>query len=144
MELDLQNIVITAVELCASAGVLLKVILSKAQGNQKRFDEIDKRLDAQYKFIRGAVVNAGIAVGWGDKAPFVEVVKAILLNLWLRENGNTRDRLVEVVAGMRGGMQLFNSILGEFCKEHAEPNDGFWNDIHYIHDKVKERTIGDV
>jgi hypothetical protein len=142
MDEKLAQIITMGIEAFASVIMTYFLIQRNIRKNSERFDKIDKRLDKQYQFIRGAVVNSGIAVGWANQAPFPEVVRAIVLNLWLHENGNTRDRLVDVVAGMKNGVSLFNSILNDFMQEHRnEPNEKFWADIKYVQDRVDERVI---
>jgi molecular chaperone DnaK (HSP70) len=84
----------------------------------KKLEEIEQRLDMQYRYIKDATITAGVSVAWGEKAPFVEVVKAILLNLKLGANGNTEERLKEVIMGMPNGLQLFRSIFNDFIKNN--------------------------
>jgi hypothetical protein len=129
MDDKLLQIITMGIEAFASVIMTYFLIQRNIRKNSERFDKIDRRLDAQDQFIRSAVVNAGIGVAWGEKAPFVEVVKSILLNLWLHENGNTEGRLKEVILGIPNGLKLFNSIKNEFLKENKDPNPEFYQAI---------------
>lgn len=84
-------------------------------------DELKKiigRLDVHYGYIKEAAIQAGNSVVWSDKgAPFVEVIKAGLLNIKLGANGNLKHRMVEVIVGFgKEGIPIYRSILNEFIK----------------------------
>jgi len=86
-----------------------------------RLDNIEKRLNSQYEFIRNAVIQSGIGIIWsGSKpVPFVEVVNAALLNISLGANGNQRKRLLSVIMEHgEHGVTDFTSLKEKFISEN--------------------------
>jgi hypothetical protein len=101
--------------------------------------KINNRLDIQYKYIREAAIQAGVSVVWsGAKAPFVEIIRAALLNIYLGENGNLRKRLVSVIMEEgKSGVSLYNSILNEFIKEKNNNLSPHFNKtIKWVEDQI--------
>jgi len=96
-----------------------------------RLDQIEKRLDSQYGFIKNAVIQSGIGIIWsGSKpVPFVEVVNAALLNISLGTNGNQRKQLLSVIMehGVHG-ITDFTSLKEKFIKENKERLDSYFYD----------------
>ncbi|MDR2923430.1 MAG: hypothetical protein LBU85_08840 [Treponema sp.] len=134
MDDKLAQIITMGIEAFASVVMTYFLIQRNIRKNSERFDRIDRRLDAQYEYIKEATIKAGISVAWGEKAPFDEVIEAILMNLHLGANGNTAGRLSNVIIGYPNGLQLFNSMYNRFIKEH-KVSDKFI-------ETVKEATKG--
>jgi len=120
----------------------LAAISSKIDGVEKRLDGIDDRLDgmnkqinSQYQLSRNAAIQAANGVVWGDKSPpFMEVIKAGLLNMMLHQNGNLIPRMKEVIIGFGDkGIQIYKSILNEFINNNTEKlDDHFYKCIEEI------------
>jgi hypothetical protein len=85
-----------------------------------RLEEIEKRLDAQYEFIRDAVLKSGVAILGGQGVPFVELVEAALMNIMLGANGNTRDKLLAAIMKESNGRIIYQSILSSFIRKHEK------------------------
>jgi len=102
-----------------------------------RLDEIEKRLDSQYEFIREAVLKSGVAVVWGQGVPFVELVEAALLNILLGANGNMREKLVVAIMKEPNGRIIYQSILNSFIRKHEKQiNSHFKETIAWIEKRI--------
>jgi hypothetical protein len=122
MDIDLTNLIPLLAEAFGTVFVTYVVIT-------KRLDKTEKRLDAQYRYIREAAVQSSVAVAWGEKAPFVEVIRAILMGVKLGTNGNMRERLIEVIMGMKDGKSLFESVLNIYRKDNPDTaQNKYFND----------------
>jgi len=91
----------------------IKIILEE-------LEQINLRLDKHYKYIKEAAVMAANSNVWSDTGvPFVEVIRAGLLNANLGANGNLRPRMVEVIKGFgKEGISVYRSLLNEFIKNN--------------------------
>ncbi|MDR2731411.1 MAG: hypothetical protein LBB81_11015 [Treponema sp.] len=105
---------------------------------QDSMNVINQRLDAQYLYVKNAVIQAGVSVVWGNKAPFVEVIKAGLLNIKLGENGNLKERMIEVIMGLDNGVEIYRSLVNEFIKANKEvnTNDFFKETMEWINRRL--------
>jgi len=102
-----------------------------------RLDEIEKRLDAQYEFIREAVLKSGVAVVWGQGVPFVELVEAALMNIMLGANGNMREKLVGAIMKEPNGRVIYQSVLNSFIRKHEKNiNSHFKETIAWIEKRI--------
>jgi isopentenyl diphosphate isomerase/L-lactate dehydrogenase-like FMN-dependent dehydrogenase len=131
MDVNLTNLIAMAIEAFGTIFITYTVIT-------KRLSSMEKRLEAQYRYVREAAVQASVAVAWGEKAPFVEVIKAMLLAIKLETNGNMRTRLVEVIMGMENGKSLFESILNAYKKDNPEVRENkYFNDtIEWVYARI--------
>jgi len=104
--------------------------------------KVNQRLDTHYKYIKEAAIQAGISVVWSDVgAPFVEVIRAALLNIKLGANGNLRDRLAEVIKGLgKDGVSIYKSLLNEFIKNSdGKLSEHFYETINWIDKELSKR-----
>jgi hypothetical protein len=119
--------------------------LDKISAESSRdIESIRERIDAQYKFIREAAINAGIGVVWsGTKAPFKETVKAGLKNIMLGENGNLVNRLVQVVMEEgKNGVANYESELNEFVQNNfTKPKKPVPEHFKTITKQIKDRIF---
>jgi len=105
----------------------------------KHLLRLDKRSDAQYDYTKNAAINAANGVVWSDKgAPFLEVIKAGLLNIMLGQNGNLIDRMVDVIMGFGNkGVETYRSTLNEFIDKNRSKLDSyFWDSIKRLEAKI--------
>lgn len=73
-----------------------------------------------YQNQQRVIIQTSIGILWGDKAPFIEVVRAGLLALRAGANGNIRERLLEVIIGYGDkGRELYNTLCNEFVKKEG-------------------------
>jgi len=115
--------------------VIVNKILDEVEDLRSRVIKIENTLQIHYGYIRNAVVQSGIGVGWSDKgAPYDETVKALLMNLSLGENGNHESRLVDVVIGRgKEGIRDFNSKLNDFIRANKDRlDDRFYESIRNV------------
>jgi hypothetical protein len=115
----------------------IETLLENLMADRKeRNKEVDERFDAQYKFIREAVLKSCTAVIYGDNVPLVEFLDAVFLSLNLGANGNTIDR-TSIVVMKHGGVSIYRSELSKFMEAHKEIISGhFRESIKKINDKL--------
>jgi len=104
--------------------------------------EIKKRLDKHYKYIKEAAIQAGNSVVWSDTGvPYVEVIKAGLLNINLGANGNLKKRMVEVIKGFgKEGAPIYRSLLNEFVKNsEVKISEHFNETINWIDAELNKK-----
>jgi len=105
----------------------------------KRLDEIEKRLDAQYGFIREIATEMGIALLVGQKVPFPDLVESSLTSIMLGGNGNVRDKLVNAIIKEPNGRVNYQSQLGAFIRKHEKnikTNSHFKETITWIEKRI--------
>jgi len=105
---------------------------------KKRQDEVDKRLDKQYEFIRETAIQSGVAVVWATAGvPMVELFRAALLNIKLGANGNLREELVKVIM-KNNGISVWKSVLSAYKRENGNKmSDHFNETIEWIEKRIK-------
>jgi len=105
---------------------------------KKRQEEVDRRLDAQYEYIREAALQSGIAVIWAtDGVPLVESFRAGLLNIKLGANGNLKEKLVEIIIKNPNGRTVWKSVLSAYKREHCGAmGDHFNETIEWIEKRI--------
>lgn len=112
-------------------------IETDAVERKKRQEEVDRRLDAQYEYIREAALQSGIAVVWTPGVPIIELFKAALLNIKLGANGNLREKLVEIIVKNPNGITIWKSVLSAYRKEHGNKmGDHFNETIEWIEKRI--------
>ena len=107
-----------------------------AQERKKRQDEVDKRLDKQYEYIREAAMQSGVAVVWTSGVPFIELIKAALLNIKLGANGNLQEKLVEAIMKEPNGKTTYKSVLSAYKLEHGPMSNHFNDTISWIGKRI--------
>jgi hypothetical protein len=102
--------------------------------------DINKRLDAQYMYLRETAVQSGIGVVWsGTQAPFEEAIWAALNNIKLGQNGNLITRVVEIVMlEGKNGVKNYRSVLNKFINDDRNKNlsDHFYETIKAIEREI--------
>jgi len=109
---------------------------------REELQEIKKRLDKHYKYIKEAAIQAGNSVVWSDTGvPFVEVIKAGLLNINLGANGNLKKRMVEVILGFgKEGIPNYRSLLNEFVKNsEVKISEHFNETVNWIDAELNKK-----
>jgi len=105
---------------------------------KKRQEEVDRRLDAQYEFIRETALSSGVAVVWATAGvPIVELFRAALLNIKLGANGNLREELVKVIIKNPNGITVWKSVLSAYKREHGgKMSDHFNETVAWIEKRI--------
>jgi hypothetical protein len=113
-------------------------IENDAVERKKRQEEVDRRLDAQYEYIKEAVLQSGIAVIWSaSNVPMVELFRAALLNIKLGANGNLREKLVGSIMSNPNGKTVWKSVLNAYRKEHGGVMNQHFNEtIEWIEKRI--------
>jgi len=104
---------------------------------KKRQEELDRRLDEHYEYIKEASIKAGIAVVWTDGVPLIEFYEAGISNIKLGANGNLKEKLVEAIMHAPDGRAIWKSILSNYMREHGHNvSDHFSNTIDWIEKRI--------
>jgi len=103
---------------------------------KKRQEEVDRRLDAQYEYIKETALQSGIAVVWTPGVPIIELFRAALLNIKLGANGNLREKLLEAIMNSPNGRTVWKSVLSAYRKEHGEMSKHFNETIEWIEKRI--------
>jgi len=104
---------------------------------KRRQDEVDKRLDAHYEYIREASIKAGIAVVWTEGVPLIELYNAAISNIRLGANGNLKEKLAEAIIHAPDGRAIWKSVLGSYLMEHKHNvSEYFINTIDWIEKRI--------
>jgi len=105
---------------------------------KKRQEEVDRRLDAQYEFIKEAALSSGVAVVWATAGvPMVELFRAALLNIKLGANGNLREELVKVIIKNPSGITVWKSVLSAYKREHGGKMSAHFNEtVEWIEKRI--------
>jgi hypothetical protein len=118
----------------------LAEILAKLDDIDKRLDETSKRLDKHYEYIKEAVIQSGVSVVWTPGVPFIELVRAALLNVALGANGNLREKLTQAIIKRPSGREDYQSELNSFIKERKKReekiSDHFYKTIDWIEKRL--------
>jgi hypothetical protein len=101
-----------------------------------RLDEIDKRLDKHYEYIKEAAVQSGVSVVWTPGVPFIELVKAAFLNIKLGANGNLREKLLKAIMKEPNGRTIYQSILSAYVREHENVGSHFNETVKWIEKRI--------
>jgi hypothetical protein len=114
----------------------IETLLEKdAAARKKRQGELDRRLDAQYEFIKEAVLKACTAIVFADNVPLIEFFYAVFMSLYLGANGNTVNRVTKRIVKDGQNLEIYKSELAKFKKEHKKPNAHFESAVKQIHDE---------
>jgi predicted Holliday junction resolvase-like endonuclease len=115
-------------------------ILTRLDEIDKRFDGIEIRLNKRYEYIREAALQSGIAVVWSSESPFIELVRAALLNIRLGANGNLRNKLLQSIMKEPNGRKIYQSVLSAYINERKERkeniDDHFYKTIEWIEKRI--------
>jgi len=104
---------------------------------KKRQDEVDRRLDEHYQYIKEASIKSGIAVVWTQGVPLVELFEAAISNIRLGANGNLKEKLVEAIMHAENGKTIWKSVLGNYLREHGhKTSEHFSNTIDWIEKRI--------
>jgi len=104
---------------------------------KKRQDEVDRRLDEHYQYIKEASIKSGIAVVWTQGVPLVELFEAAISNIRLGANGNLKEKLFEAIMHAENGKTIWKSVLGNYLREHGhEVSEHFSNTIDWIEKRI--------
>jgi len=104
---------------------------------KKRQDEVDKRLDAHYEYIKEASIKAGIAVVWTDGVPLIELYNSAISNIRLGANGNLKEKLIAAIMHAPDGRAIWKSVLGAYMREHGQKvSQHFLDTIDWIEKRI--------
>jgi hypothetical protein len=98
-------------------------------------NKINNRLDRQYEYIKEAAIKSCTAIIWGEKVPIIEFLDAAFLSLNLGVNGNTNNRIIEVVIGA-DAVAVYRSELSKFRKENKNISGHFNESITAINKNI--------
>jgi len=103
---------------------------------KKRQDEVDKRIEKHYEYIKEAALQSGTAVVWTPGVPFLELLKAAVLNIKLGANGNLRTKLVEAIIKEPNGIVTWKSFLSTYVREHGPMSKHFNETIEWVEKRI--------
>jgi len=104
---------------------------------KKRQEEVDRRLDAHYEYIKEASIKSGIAVVWTQGVPLVELFEAAISNIKLGANGNLKEKLLAAIIHAQDGRSIWKSVLGNYLREHGHNvSERFSNTIDWIEKRI--------
>ena len=75
---------------------------------------------------------------WTPGVPFLEMLKAALLNIRLGANGNLTNKLLEAILKEPNGITTWKSFISAYVREHSPMSSHFIETIDWIEKRIRK------